>query len=153
MCVPGIRKWSMKKNIFVEYILPRGITRTIDDVVMSHYRGVQPTPCMRVGIAELSRQLVAGRPWLATLERKVLDQLSDKPLLLIWGGSDPAFPAGHCVPRWRSAFYDCTYLYLPRARHFVQEDAPESVSGAIQTWHQGLDVPVYSNATTMIGNI
>ncbi|MHB8744954.1 MAG: alpha/beta fold hydrolase [Gammaproteobacteria bacterium] len=138
MCVPWLKRWSMEQNFFVERILPRGVSRPIEDDVMAHYRGVQASTDARRGIAELSCQLVAGRPWLAELQRQVMAKLISKPLLLVWGGRDPAFPAGHCVPRWRAAFTYCTFLDLPQSRHFVQEDEPGRICDAFRTWHQTL---------------
>lgn len=138
MCVPWLKRWSMEKNFFVEKILPRGVSRPIEDDVMAHYRGVQASTEARIGVAELSCQLVAGSRWLAELQRQVVVKLVDKPLLLVWGGRDPAFPAGHCVPRWRAAFSHFTLLDLPRARHFVQEDEPERICDTFRKWHQAL---------------
>ncbi len=98
---------------------------------MEHYREVQPSPDARSGVAELPRQLVAARPLLQRLASDVPARLGAKPALLVWGKNDPAFRPAHLLPGMRAAFPDNVAVVLPRARHYIQEDAPEEVAQAI----------------------
>jgi haloalkane dehalogenase len=97
---------------------------------MNHYRGVQPTPEARRGIAEFPRQIRAARRWLAEISRGVETDLARKPLLLTWGMRDFAF-GPHFIPRWRKTFPDHRLVELSQAKHFIQEDAPNEIARAI----------------------
>ncbi len=60
-----------------------------------------------------------------------MPELGDKPLLLVWGMKDFAFNPKAFIPKWRSYFKDSVLVKLPKARHFIQEDAPEEIATAI----------------------
>ena len=51
--------------------------------------------------------------------------------LLMWGERDPVFPKSRTLPRWQRAFPNHDYVALPTAKHFIQEDEPEAIAGAI----------------------
>jgi haloalkane dehalogenase len=53
------------------------------------------------------------------------------PTLLVWGMHDPVFRPKACIPRMRAAFTDVETVELPRARHFIQEHAPNEIATAI----------------------
>jgi haloalkane dehalogenase len=122
----------IERNYFVERMLPKGVTRKLSDQELDHYRQAQPTPEARVGVAEFPRQLLAARPWLGELERRVAQHLADKPVQLVWGMKDFGFPATKTVPRIRRTFRNLALVELPNANHFIQEDAPEEISQAIE---------------------
>jgi haloalkane dehalogenase len=44
---------------------------------------------------------------------------------------DLAFKPGRTLPRMRAAFSDHVLVELPRAKHFIQEDAPGEIAAAI----------------------
>jgi haloalkane dehalogenase len=121
------------RNLFVERIMPVGLARPISDEVMDQYRGAQPNPEMRRGVAEFPRQLTAANDWLAELETAVRRNLCEIPLLLVWGSQDFAFPPKSFVPRWRESFRDHVLVELPHAKHYFQEDAPAEVVMAIKS--------------------
>jgi haloalkane dehalogenase len=122
----------IERNYFVERMLPKGVTRKLSDQELDHYRQAQPTPEARVGVAEFPRQILAARPWLGELERRVAQRLADKPVQLVWGMKDFGFPATKTVPRIRRTFRNLALVELPNANHFIQEDAPEEISQAIE---------------------
>jgi haloalkane dehalogenase len=122
----------IQRNYFVERMLPRGVIRKLSDQELDHYRHAQPTPEARVGVAEFPRQILAARPWLGELERRVAQRLADKPVQLVWGMKDFGFPASKTIPRIRRTFRNAALVELPNANHFIQEDAPEEISQAIQ---------------------
>jgi haloalkane dehalogenase len=122
----------IERNYFVERMLPKGVTRKLSDQELDHYRQAQPTPEARVGVAEFPRQLLAARPWLGELERRVAQHLADKPVQLVWGMKDFGFPATKTVPHIRRTFRNLALVELPNANHFIQEDAPEEISQTIE---------------------
>ncbi len=121
----------LKRNYFVERVIPLGTARKLSEQEMDHYRGVQPDPPSRVGVAEFPRQLLAAREWLAGVERRVSDALASTPALLVWGMRDFAFPPRAHFPRLRRTFRDLEVVELPGAKHFIQEDAPRAIAAAI----------------------
>ena len=131
MSSPPLQWAILRRNFFVERFVPVGTVRDLSEEEMEHYRAVQPTPELRVGVAEFPRQIRAADPWLERLEHEVRERLGDKPALLTWPMRDSAFPAAENLPRARSAFRDTTVVELPEARHYFQEDATPQVAAAI----------------------
>jgi haloalkane dehalogenase len=121
----------LKRNLFVERILPSGISRQLSPEEMEHYRRVQPTPEARVGVAELPRQIIAAKPLLTELAEAVPRELGAKRVLITYPMRDNAFRAKHVLPRMRDAFSDVDVVELPQAKHYFVEDAPDEVAGAI----------------------
>jgi haloalkane dehalogenase len=121
----------LERNYFVERLMPMAMAKKLTPAEMDHYRGVQPTPEARVGVAAFPRQLLAAGPWLAELEGHVRASLAAKPALLVWGMRDFGIPPRGNIPRMRATFADCVVVELPRAKHFIQEDAPDDIAGAI----------------------
>ena len=121
----------LERNYFVERLIPLATTRKLTPEEMDHYRGAQPTPEARVGVAEFPRQLLAAGPWLGDLQSRVRRLLSSKPALLVWGMKDFGIPARANIPRIRAIFDDCVLVELPKAKHFIQEDGPDDIARAI----------------------
>ncbi len=128
-----MQKAIIERNLFVEKIMPVGVARPLAEEVMDHYRGAQPVPELRKGVAEFPRQLLAARSWLAEIDEKVPDLLAQVPLLLVWGMQDFAFAPGAFIPGWQERFHDHVVVELPHAKHFFQEDAPAEVVMAIRS--------------------
>ena len=132
MSTRPLQRAILNRNLFVERILPAGITRKLSPDEMAHYRAVQPTPADRLGVAEFPRQIVSAGPFLAELERDVRAELATKPVLVTFPMRDRAFPAKSVLPRMREAFTDVRVVELPDARHFFVEDAPHEVAIAVR---------------------
>lgn len=125
-------QWAiLHRNFFVEQMIPAGTEHRPSDAVMAHYRGVQPNPQARKGVAKMPRELLAAHPLLERLGRQVPDKLGAKPALFVWGMKDFAFRPGSSLPRMRSTFPDHVLIELPSAKHFIQEDAPDQIAAAI----------------------
>ena len=120
----------LHRNLFVEFVR-LATTEKLAETVMQHYRGVQPTPAARRGIAEFPKQIRAARPLLERLAHDVPGQLGSKPALFVWGMEDPAFPLASTLSRLQDTFPDNVVVRLPRANHFIQEDAPDAIAEAI----------------------
>ncbi|HUH72275.1 MAG TPA: haloalkane dehalogenase [Mycobacterium sp.] len=131
MSSPPLQRAILQRNYFVERLIPLGTAHRPSAAVMEHYRAVQPTAEARKGVAEMPKQLLAARPLLARLAREVPAKLGGKPALLVWGMKDFAFRPGPTIPRIRATFPDHVLVELPRAKHFIQEDAPDEIAEAI----------------------
>lgn len=131
MSAPWMRRQLLERNIFVDWAMPLGTVRRLTPGEMDHYRKVQPSPDARRGVAELPRELLAARPLLQRLAGDVPARLGAKPALLVWGSRDLAFRPAHLLPRMQAAFPGNVTVVLPRAGHYIQEDAPEEIARAI----------------------
>ncbi|MSR37007.1 MAG: alpha/beta fold hydrolase [Gemmatimonadetes bacterium] len=120
----------LKRNLFVERILPRGVKHRLEERVMDHYRGPLSTPDSRMGVAILPRQIMDASFWLGEIAHAVPRQLRNIPLLLTWGVQDFAFTP-RFMDRFRDDFKHVTVRRLD-ARHYVPEDAPEEIAEAIE---------------------
>lgn len=132
MSSPPMQYAILRRNFFVERLIPAGTQHRPSAAVMEHYRAVQPTPDARRGVAEMPKQILAAHPLLARLAREVPAKLGAKPALFVWGMKDFAFRPGPTLPRVRAAFADHVLVELPDAKHFIQEDAPEQIAAAIR---------------------
>ncbi|WP_300609458.1 hypothetical protein, partial [Trebonia sp.] len=126
-----MQRQILDKNWFVERVVPLGMAHRLTPAEMDHYRRAQPSAQARKGVAELPRQLLAARPLLRRLAGDVPAALGAKPALLVWGMRDLAFRPAHLLPRMQAAFADSVTVELPRARHFIFEDAPEEIAQAV----------------------
>jgi haloalkane dehalogenase len=131
MSTPWMQRQILEKNFFVEQIVPRGMAHRLTPGEMDHYRKVQPSPGARKGVAEMPRQILAARPLLQRLARDVPATLGAKPTLLVWGMKDFAFRPARLLPRMQATFASNITVELPRAKHYIQEDAPEEIAQAI----------------------
>ena len=119
----------LKRNFFVEKIIPLGTKFPLAEEVLHHYREPLPTSKSRLAVAELARQLSEAGLWLGDLADAVPELLSNVPLLLTWGIEDPVFNR-HVMERFREDFHLVTVRRLD-AKHFIQEDAPAEIAEAI----------------------
>jgi len=120
----------LRKNLFVERMMPLGVEHELSTEVMDHYRGPLPDAASRAGVAEFPRQITRSEGWLSTLAVDVLDALAHRPLLLTWGVGDFAFTTAF-IDRFREDFLDVRVRRLD-AKHYIQEDAPAEIADAIR---------------------
>ncbi len=121
-----------KRNFFVTGLMRRMVRVSLSDKEFAHYTDVVPTPESRAGIAEFPKQILDAGSWLAELELRVRDNLVGKPMVLVFGRKDRALASDGVIARWRRMFPDATYVDLPEAGHYFQEDAPDAVAEAIK---------------------
>jgi haloalkane dehalogenase len=130
---PVGRRLIVHRNLFVERLLPGGVRRRkLADAVMNAYRGPFPTPASRRPTAVLPREILASRPFLEDVERR-LPALSDRPALIVWPTRDAAFRDRE-RRRWEQLFPDHTTVSLEGAGHYIQEDAADEIVAAIRAW-------------------
>ncbi|MCW2664888.1 MAG: haloalkane dehalogenase [Mycobacterium sp.] len=131
MSSPPMQYAILRRNFFVERLIPAGTQHRLSAAVMEHYRAVQPSAEARKGVAEMPKQILAAHPLLGRLAAEVPAQLGGKPALFVWGMKDFAFAPGPTIPRMRATFPDHVLVELPDAKHFIQEDAPDRIAAAI----------------------
>ncbi len=119
----------LKKNFFVERMMPMAVKHEMAPEVLRHYREPLPSPSKRIGVAEFPRQLTESTLWLGKLADDVAERLANVPLLLPWGVEDFAFSRDF-IGRFRDDFRLATVRLLD-AKHYIQEDAPSEISEAI----------------------
>jgi len=103
--------------------------RPIEPAVLGGYVGPFRARSRRVVMPHLAGELLAGREFLAGLERD-LGAMAQQPALLCWGGRDPFIGAAE-RRHFERLFPHHDRLVLPAAGHFVPEDAPQAMAGAI----------------------
>jgi haloalkane dehalogenase len=129
---------STQRNIFIEQFLVRG--SKLDGATADAYRAPHPAPEDRVGIARFPQLIPETdnrdhEAWstMAAIEDG-LSAVADRPALVVWALKDPAFTKEH-LERWRTLFKDIDGPHLlPRAKHFLQEDAPTEILEWIRAW-------------------
>jgi haloalkane dehalogenase len=127
-----IQRLIKRRNFFVSPLMKRSFKVKLSDEEFAHYTDVVPTPESREGIAVFPVAIMTSHPWLGELEDRVAEKLADKPIVLMFGRKDPALASDSVIDRWRRQFPDATYIDLPKAGHYIQEDAPEEIIEAIR---------------------
>ncbi len=128
-----IQRLIERRNFFVSPLMKRSLKVKLSDEEFAHYTDVLPTPESRTGTAVFPVEILRSHPWLGELETRVATHLADKPVVLIFGRKDPALASDAIIEHWRKQFPDATYVDLPRAGHYIQEDAPDEIVAAIRT--------------------
>jgi len=132
MSSPPMQYAILQRNFFVERLIPAGTEHRPSAVVMEHYQAVQPSAAARVGVAEMPKQLLAARPLLETAWPGSAGQarrkasavgLGHEGLRIQTGPDDPTNAGDFSRSRPRDE--------LPKAKHFIQEDAPDRIAAAI----------------------
>lgn len=127
-----LQRLIIRRNLFVTGVMKRTLEADLTEQEFSHYIDVVPTPESRAGIAVFPKQIIDAGPWLAQVEERVGANLSEKKVLLVFGRKDRALARDDVIARWRSQFPDATYVDLPTAGHFIQEDSPAEIVAAIR---------------------
>jgi haloalkane dehalogenase len=121
-------------NLFVESI-PGGMRRRDPDpVMMDAYRAPFPDYWSRAGTLAFQREIpLTERDRSAPLMASIHERLSDVsvPVLLVWGMRDPVFQPVF-LDQWRELFPNAQVVELPDASHYLVEDSPGEVTGAIE---------------------
>lgn len=130
----------VRRNVFVEFIMPRVTHRRLADHDLDPYRAPFPTPQQRVGIGRFPQLIPETHhprheSWntMAAIE-EALPMLSEKPAVIVWGLRDIAFRKP-TLDRWMEVFphHDGPHK-LPKAAHYLQEDAADEIVGHLRRW-------------------
>lgn len=114
-----------------------GDKRKLTKEVHRHYIAPFGSPAERQGPWVLAKELIGSSDWYEDLWQR-RERITAKPALLLWGMKDPAF-GDAVLERWKAAFASPRVVRFPAAGHFVQEEAPQEVGGAVRTFFSGLD--------------
>jgi haloalkane dehalogenase len=123
----------LRRNFFVERILPAGVRRAqLAEEVMNAYRAPFPTPESRRPAHVFPREILASRPFLESVEGG-LHRLRERRALILWPTRDFAFRDLE-RRRWEQLFPDHRTVLLEGAGHYIQEDAGPEILAAIAEW-------------------
>lgn len=133
---PGVGEVMVKGlHLFVRGFLfhagvthPERLTREVRAAYLAPHR----TWSSRTSVLVFPREIPAGprgalADQLATLERGLETCFREKPVKLVWGMRDPAFPPAILEQLWLKTFPAAEVERLPDAGHYLQEDAYELI--------------------------
>jgi haloalkane dehalogenase len=121
----------IRRNFFVEKIIPRATRADLAERVMDMYRGPFPTPESRRGVAVFPKEIIAATPWLAEVESRI----APRPALIVWPTADQAFREPE-LRRWEALLPDHQTVRLDGARHYIGEDAADEIVAAVLAWSE-----------------
>jgi haloalkane dehalogenase len=87
-------------------------------------------PAERYGLFAVAQEVFAGAPWCEGLWARRA-ALAGLPATIVWGMKDPLF-GRRFLARWRELLPGARVVELPGAGHFVQEEEPAAVAGALR---------------------
>jgi haloalkane dehalogenase len=120
-------------NAFVNLLIPAGTRRhRVPTDVMEAYRGPFAQSESRAPMHILPGELLKSRPFLAEVEAG-LSRIGNLPALIVWGDADVAFREKQ-RRRFERSFPNHRVISLHGAGHFIQEDAPAEMVGAVLEW-------------------
>jgi haloalkane dehalogenase len=123
----------LRRNFLVETILSATVrTKGLPSAVMDGYRGPFPTRESRKPQHVFARQILASRPWLTEIERR-LPVLRARAALILWPTRDIAF-GNRERRRWEQLFPRNQTIILQGAGRFIVEDAAPEIVAAVLNW-------------------
>ncbi len=129
----------MKRNLFIEGVLPSSIIRKLSDEEMNHYRAPFLNPQDRQTTLNWPRQIpIAGEPpKMVTLVRQYADWLVTCPIPKLFVNAEPG---SILVGRQRE--FCRTWAnqkeVTVKGLHFIQEDSPNEIGQAVAAWLSSL---------------
>ena len=120
------------RHLFVKRLLFQAIRRDqLNEASRAAYLAPHPTYASRTGILVFPRQIPDGptgpvSDFVADVHQGLL-VFRDRPVAFAWGKRDPVFPPGIYKRLWEPDFPEAPILWLDKAGHFLQEDAPELI--------------------------
>lgn len=102
--------------------------------VMNAYLAPFPTPETRRALLCWSRDIPVNEGDASWDDFKHIEDnlrlFSNTPVLIVWGMLDPVLPPD-VLEMWRRIYPGARVVEIPDASHFLQEDSPDAVLGAI----------------------
>lgn len=120
------------RHAFVKNLLFKAIRRDrLTDTSRAAYLAPHPSYASRTGILVFPRQIPDSptgpiSDFLDEVHQGLM-AFRDRPVAFAWGKKDPVFPPGVYWRLWQPDFPDAPVLWLEKAGHFLQEDAPELI--------------------------
>lgn len=106
-----------------------GNKKTLTPELHQHYLKPFSKPGERMGTIAFAKELLSGQDFFESLWSKA-DVLTSKPTLILWGELDEFFPL-RFAEKFLSKFKHAGFKKI-KAGHFLQDEAAEQVSEAIQ---------------------
>lgn len=118
-------------NFFAKSVMRQafGDRQKLTPAAHEQYLRALATPEERKGCYVFPRQIIAATPWLGQLWENMA-RLNGKPKLIVWGMKDIAFREKE-LQRWERAFPEVQSIRLRSVGHYVQEEAPDELAGAV----------------------
>lgn len=119
-------------HLFVRFGLFKALRKDrLTPQLKEAYLAPHPTYKSRTAILEFPRQIPDGPDHpVSQYLREVHDGLmvfKERPVAFAWGKHDIVFRPKYYETKWKPDFPDAPILWLDRAGHFLQEDAPEEI--------------------------
>ncbi len=130
-------KMIVKKNFFVEKVLPMFTVRKFTDAEMARYREPYPDEKSRKPLFVWPNEIpIDGHP--KANEQIVQDyrkwlQVAKVPKLLLWA-KPGAIIKPKDVPTIEDELPNLTSVFVGKGKHYVQEDCPDEIGNAIVQW-------------------
>jgi haloalkane dehalogenase len=138
------RQLIRRFNLFVNALIPAGHRRRKAlPAEMAHYRAALPTPDRRQACAVLPGAIIRSRKFLTDVADR-LTALEQLPTLIVSADADIAFGDKE-RKRWEATFLNRTTVVLNGVGHFLQSDAPEELTEAIQAWWAKLERDAFAS--------
>ncbi len=133
MRAPIVGELAIKgAHLFVRFGLFKALRKDrLTPQLKEAYLAPHPTYKSRTAVLEFPRQIPDGPDHpVSQYLREVHDGLmvfKDRPVAFAWGKHDIVFRPKYYEMKWKPDFPDAPILWLDRAGHFLQEDAPEEI--------------------------
>lgn len=123
------RFFIRRYNTLTKWLIPAGTNRKLTAGELAAYMGPFPTPDSRLPTWIFPKEIVHSKEYLTDVEAG-LPKLKEKPALIVWGEADGAFRKPDRL-RFEEFFPRHSVCLLPKAKHFIQENAPDEICAAI----------------------
>jgi haloalkane dehalogenase len=134
-------KMIVKKNFFIEKMLPMFVVRKLSEEERDHYREPYLEEASRKPVLVWPNEIpIDGHPQDNTeLVEQYIVKLkeSDLPKLLLWAKPGVIIKEKD-KDLIKSEFKNVKDVYLGKGKHYLQEDQPDKIGKAIVEWFQSL---------------
>jgi pimeloyl-ACP methyl ester carboxylesterase len=137
MRTTGIGDFLVRRlGFFERVVMPSAVGKSAEYKKVSHaYTGVFETRDDRAGVMAFPRLIPTNtkHPSAKVLMNETAPFLKafDGPALIFWGAKDPLFPIG-ALHAWKERLPQAKVTELPEAKHYIQEDAPDTLLAGIR---------------------
>jgi len=121
-------------NGVVRLFMSRGVVKPLKRSVLNMYLAPFRQRSARSPTHIFPRQLRHAAPFLKAVFDN-MPALANKPALILWGEKDFAFQAPE-RSRFEQLFPRAQTILLPRAGHFIQEDASVEIVKEVSAWYR-----------------
>lgn len=130
----------LKRNIFIEAVLPGSIMRKLSEEEMAHYRAPFLREEDRQPTLNWPRQIpVAGEPAnIVALVERYADWLKDSPLPKLFINAEPGSILVGAQREFCRSWPNQTEVTV-NGVHFIQEDSADDIGKAVAIWLKAID--------------